>query len=804
MKRNAMKERKYIRWLEEVSLAQTAMVGGKNASLGDLTQTLTEKGVPVPRGFATTSTAYWELLRVNDMKPTLRALLDGLQSGHTPPEEVGSSIRRLFLQAEFPESLGDEIVGAYRELCLLTGDRTVDVAVRSSATAEDLPEASFAGMLQSFLNVRGEEQLVAACRRCYASLFTDRAISYGEKKGFDHLDIALSIGIQQMVRSDMAGAGVMFSVEPRSGFPNLLVITAAWGLGENVVQGAVIPDEYRVFKPLIDKPEYIPIVERFLGDKELKRIYDPKEQGGTKNITTSEQERASFVLDDEEILQLARWGCLIERHRGKAMDIEWAKDGVTGNLYVVQARPVTTQSLGSRETLTIRRLKGDGDPILTGISIGDGVASGRVCIIEGFKKIGRLAESSILVCQTANTAWMAEMRQKEVKGIVTDFGGRNSHSAVVSRELGIPCILGTLKATELLKPDQKITISCAEGDYGFIYDGVLECREKQISLKDEPSTRTRIMMNIVSEAEALNWWPLPCDGIGLVKMDAILRHIIQIHPMAMVHFDRVQDRKERAEIETLTRFQKDKASYFVDSLSGYLAEIAAAQYPEPVVVRLSDLNTREYTSLLGGKVFEPGKPDDNNDLRGASRYVSSRYREAFCLECRAIKQAREQMGLTNIRLLIPHCQDVEEADRVLEVLEEEGLLRGKKGLELHLSCDFSSNMKDVKAFATRFDGFSLALRRLRYLMGANENHGNQDSLTGAGPVNGSVRDMVADFFASAQSAGCAVTVWGRTFVGAQALVNMLVEAGVNALSVNPEAVPTVRRWVSLVETAGPM
>ena len=799
MKQLQVQKRKYIRWIEDLSIKDRPVVGGKNATLGDMKRKLKTEGIATPKGFATTSGAYWEVLRTNGMISKVSSLMNELKNGKAPLENIGASIRSLFLHAQLPEQLEKEITDTYKDLCLMTGKEDLEVAVRSSATAEDLPIASFAGMLESFLNVSGEERLIETCRHCYASLFTDRAISYGSRMGFDHMNIGLSIGIHQMVRSDLAGAGVMFSIEKRSKFSNLVVITAAWGLGENVVQGVIIPDEYRVFKPLLDKVDVIPIVNKFLGDKALRRVYDNESKTGTKNIETSAQERSSFVLEDEEILQIARWGCIIQEHYGRPMDVEWAKDGITGGLYVVQARPVTAGAAEPPKSLMFRKPKRDKEPLLTGVSIGEGIAVGKVSLIDSFDKINRLSESSILVSQSGNTTWVSQMQEKEVRGLVTDFGGRNSHGAIVCHELGIPGIHGTLKATRALKPDQEITISCVEGDYGFVYDGIVGYEAKEIHLADLPVTRTQIMINIVSETGALHWWPLPCDGIGLVRSDAILRHIIQVHPMALIHFDQIEDEIDEFEIKVLTRGYKDRTWYFIDTLSSCLAEIACSRYPQPVIVQMSDLNTQEYASLKGGRQFEPEQKNSGIELRGASRYLSNHYREAFALECQAIKRARKEMGLTNISIMIPHCRNLEEADGVLKALEEEGLVRGKEGLSLHLSCDHESNVNDAKALVTRFDGIAIAAQRICRMALAISKVPATNSPKDAKAFNDSLREILNLIVTCAHEAGLTVTVRGRNSRELQDLIGLLVELNVGAISVNPEAMPRVRRWVAEAE-----
>jgi pyruvate, water dikinase len=555
----------YIRWFEEINSQNVGVVGGKNASLGEMISTLKDKGIVVPDGFATTAKAYWEFLEANALREKMVDLLKALRQDKKPLHEAGKAIRSLFLHAEFPEKIAAEIRSAYRELCRRYDQEEVDVAVRSSATAEDLPEASFAGQQESFLNVTGEAALMEACRKCYASLFTDRAITYRKEHGFDDMKVALSVGVQKMVRADKAGAGVIFSIDTETGFKDVVVITAAWGLGENVVQGAVNPDEYLVFKPLLDKSEFKPIIEKALGEKEKKMVYAVGGTKATKNIDTPKKERRAFVLTDDEILQLGRWTCDIEDHYGKPMDIEWAKDGDDGRLYIVQARPETVQSRKEAAVMKSYHLEERSQRLVTGLSIGEAVAAGEVCLIKDVHDIERFRDNAILVTEMTDPDWVPIM--KRAAGIVTDHGGRTCHAAIVSRELGIPAIVGTGNATEVLKDGQEVTISCAEGDQGFVYEGILPYEEKELNLQDAPKTRTRIMMNIGSPAAAFRWWRLPCEGVGLARMEFIINNIIKIHPMALVKFAELEDAKARRQIEVLTQGFDDKTEYFVDHLA---------------------------------------------------------------------------------------------------------------------------------------------------------------------------------------------------------------------------------------------
>ncbi len=610
---------RYVHWFETLSSKDVPLVGGKNASLGEMVRELKQEGIQVPDGFATTAEAYWEFVEANDLKEKIESYLEEMEKGEKTLEKVGKSVRNLFLKSTFPEEIDQAVRNAYQELCKRYETDEVDVAVRSSATAEDLPEASFAGQQETFLNVTGEEELLEACRKCYASLFTDRAIAYREEKGFDHMKVALSVGVQKMVRSDKAGAGVMFSIDTETGFPDVAVINAAWGLGENVVQGTVTPDEYMVFKPLLNKKRFQPIIEKSVGSKEKKMVYAKGGTKATKNIDTSKEERRSFVLNDEEILRLARWAVVIEKHYKKPMDIEWAKDGETDDLFIVQARPETVQSQKEASSLKTYSLKKRGKRLLTGLSIGEAIAAGEVCKIKSAEHIGRFKEGSILVTEMTDPDWVPIM--KRAKGIVTDYGGRTCHAAIVSRELGVPAIVGTGEATEVLKDGQEITISCAEGDQGYVYEGILKYEESEVSLEKIPKTKTQIMMNIASPAAAFRWWRLPCEGIGLARMEFIINNIIKIHPMALVRFDELEDREAHHRIEELAIGYEDKTEYFVDHLSRGIAKIAASQYPDPVIVRMSDFKTNEYANLIGGKEFEPKEDNPMLGFRGASGII---------------------------------------------------------------------------------------------------------------------------------------------------------------------------------------
>ena len=782
-------------WFEKLGRGDVAQVGGKNASLGEMVQPLSPKGIRVPPGFATTAGAYWDYVEANDLGGEIGALLAQLAEGRATLAETGREIRALILRGEWPEDAAAAIAQAYRELCERTGKADVDVAVRSSATAEDLPDASFAGQQETFLNIRGEKALLNACRRCYASLFTDRAISYRDAKGFDHMAVALSIGVQQMVRSDLGGSGVMFSIDTETGFKDVVVIDAAWGLGENVVQGAVDPDEYQVFKPLLADAALVPIIEKKRGQKAQKMIYAAGEKP-TRNVPTSKAERAAFVLDDPEILTLARWAASIEAHYGCPMDMEWAKDGETGEMFIVQARPETVQSRREAASFRSYTITKKGRTLATGLSIGDAVVAGRVCLIEDARDIDRFVDGSILVTGTTDPDWVPIM--KRAAAIVTDHGGRTSHAAIVSRELGLPAIVGTGNATQVLHSEQEVTVSCAEGDQGFVYEGTARFDVETVDVAGLPQTRTEIMLNLANPAAALRWWRIPADGVGLARMEFVVSNHIRVHPMALVRYDQLRDGKARAEIAELTAGYPDRTEYFVDRLSRGLARIAAALWPKPVIVRMSDFKTNEYAGLLGGAEFEPAEENPMIGFRGAARYYSPRYREGFALECRAIERLRGTLGFDNVVVMIPFCRSTGEADRVLEVMAENGLERGKNGLKVFVMCEIPSNVILAAEFAKRFDGFSIGSNDLTQLtLGVD-----RDSAELAGlfdEQDPAMRWMISTVIAEARRAGAKIGLCGQAPSDHPEFAAFLVECGIDSISVSPDSFIAVKRAVAEAE-----
>lgn len=790
----------YIRWFETLGSDDVAMVGGKNASLGEMLQSLQSRGIRVPGGFATTAHAYREFIAHNDLAAKIENQLADLDQ--TTLQEVGQSIRRMFTRGEYPPALADAIRNAYQELSDREEANEVDVAARSSATAEDLPEASFAGQQETFLNITGADELLDACKKCFASLFTDRAIAYREEHGFDHMQVALSVGVQKMVRADKAGAGVLFTLDTDTGFPDVVVINAAWGLGETVVQGSVTPDEYRVFKPLLGHDNLKPIIGKALGAKEAKIIYAQGGTATTKEVETTKQERRAFVLNDDEVLLLAQWAADIEAYYERPMDIEWAKDGETGELYIVQARPETVHSQKDRSLLKTYELQETGEALVTGLAIGEAIAAGQAQVIKDASEIDRFEDGSILITGMTDPDWVPIM--KRAAGIITDHGGRTSHAAIVSRELGVPAVVGTGDATDALQSGQDITLSCAEGDQGTIYKGLLEYEESEISLENVPETRTQIMMNIASPAGAFRWWQLPVEGIGLARMEFIINNVIKIHPMALLRFDELEDEEARQQIEELTRGYDDKSEYFVENLARGIAKIAATQYPHDVIVRMSDFKTNEYADLIGGTQFEPSEQNPMLGFRGASRYYNEHYREGFALECHAIERVRNLLGLDNVLIMVPFCRTVEEGERVLEVMAENGLERGQNGLEIYVMAEIPSNVLLAEQFAEHFDGFSIGSNDLTQLvLGVDRDSDELANLFDE--RNEAVKRIIEDLIKTAHEAGTKVGICGQAPSDYPEFAGFLVEAGIDSISVNPDSVMNVIEQVASVEntTAAP-
>jgi pyruvate,water dikinase len=784
------REQAPLLWFEEFGIADIPIVGGKNASLGEMIRHLGSKGIRIPNGFASTAQAYRRFLEFNGLDAKLRKLFTNLSvEDLTQLREVGSQARALMLEASFPEDLDRAIREAYARLCEQYGSNT-DVAVRSSATAEDLPDASFAGQHETYLNVHGIKGLLEACKKCFASIFTDRAFYYRQTHGFDHLRISLSIGVQKMVRSDLACSGVMFSIDTETGFTNAVLINASYGLGENIVQGTVNPDEFMVFKPTL-KQGFRPILSKTVGSKESKLIYDVGGSKSTKNVPVPPSERGKLALSDEEVLELARWACVIEDHYSGVngmytpMDMEWAKDGITGQLFIVQARPETVQSRKKKLVLQTYRLKSTGKQLVSGHSVGEAIGAGKARLILDAHRMGEFQSGEILVTDKTDPDW--EPIMKKAAAIVTNQGGRTCHAAIIARELGIPAIVGSENATGVLKTGQEITVSCAEGEVGYVYEGVLAFEVSELPLDKLPKTRTQILMNIGNPEDAFSLSAIPNDGVGLARLEFIIANHIQAHPMALVHFDELTDPQVKAQLADLTASYKDKPQYFVDRLAQGVGLIAAAFYPKPVIVRLSDFKTNEYAHLLGGQQFEPVEDNPMIGWRGASRYYHDRYREGFALECRAMKIVREEMGLTNVILMIPFCRTIDEGRAVMAEMAKHGLERGKNGLEVYVMCEIPSNVILADEFFQIFDGFSIGSNDLTQLtLGLD-----RDSALLA-PLfderNEAVRRMVRFAIEAAKRNRKKIGICGQAPSDYPEFARFLVEQGIDSISLNPDSV----------------
>ncbi|MBD2246586.1 phosphoenolpyruvate synthase [Nostoc sp. FACHB-888] len=809
-------ERSLILWFDEVGIADIPVVGGKNASLGEMIQQLTPKGINVPTGFATTAYAYRYFIKSAGLEPKLRKLFADLDVEDVKNlRERGKKARSLLIHTPFPVELREAIAKAYQSLCERYNAET-DVAVRSSATAEDLPDASFAGQQETYLNVVGAEGVLAACHKCFASIFTDRAISYRHTKGFDHFSIALAVGVQKMVRSDLATSGVMFSIDTETGFKDAALITAAYGLGENVVQGSVNPDEYYVFKPTL-KAGFRPIIDKKLGSKELKMIYDDGSKF-TKNVSVSPSERGKFALSDEEILQLGTWACLIEDHYSQVhgiftpMDIEWAKDGITNQLFIVQARPETVQSQKTGNVLRSYRLilgnkewRGNGEkssqspiPLVIGRAIGEAISQGKARLILDVQKLEQFQPGEVLVTERTDPDW--EPIMKRASAIVTNSGGRTCHAAIIARELGVPAIVGCGNATEILKPGQEVTISCAEGEEGKVYAGLLPFEVKEVPLENLPRTRTQILMNVGNPQEALSLSAIPNDGVGLARTEFIIANQIQIHPMALIHYDLLKDEFAKAKIAEITALYDDKSQYFVDRLAQGIGRIAAAFYPKPVIVRMSDFKSNEYANLLGGRQFEPHEENPMLGWRGAARYYDEGYREAFALECHAINRVREEMGLTNVIPMIPFCRTPDEGRLVLAEMAKNGLKQSVNGLQVYVMCELPSNVILAEEFAEVFDGFSIGSNDLTQLtLGIDRDSALVARLFDE--RSPAVKRMVKMVIETAKKCDRKIGICGQAPSDYPEFAQFLVEQGIDSISLNPDSVLKTMLEVAKVESS---
>ncbi|RLF33803.1 MAG: phosphoenolpyruvate synthase [Thermoplasmata archaeon] len=794
-------EEVFVKWFEELGMNDVPLVGGKNASLGEMIRNLSEKGVNVPSGFAVTAYAYKYMIEKAGIDKKIREILSDLDTHDVNNlAERGEKIRNLIRNTPLPTELEEEIRRHYREMEERYG-KNVDVAVRSSATAEDLPDASFAGQQETYLNVKGEEELLEKVRDCFASLFTNRAISYRVDKGFDHFSVYLSVGVQKMVRSDLACSGVMFSIDTESGFRNAIYITGAYGLGENVVQGAVNPDQFYVFKPTLKKG-FRPIIEKKVGSKEKKLIYSEK---GTIQQEVSPEERKKFVITDDEILKLAEWACIIEEHYGKPMDIEWAKDGLTGELYIVQARPETVHSQKDVATIDTYVLEEKGNILVEGEAVGSKIGQGEVNVIKDAKEISRFKKGQVLVTDMTDPDW--EPIMKIASAIVTNRGGRTCHAAIISRELGIPCVIGTRNGTEILKNEQNVTVDCSEG-VGRIYDGLLKYRLDKIKLDTLPETKTKIMMNVGVPEKAFHQAQLPNDGVGLAREEFIINSYIGIHPLALIEYEKLKEKANEdpkiadviKKIDKQSYGYENKTDFFVEVLARGIGKIAAAFYPNDVIVRLSDFKSNEYANLTGGFLYEPEEHNPMIGWRGASRYYDEKFKPAFGLECKAIKKVREEMGLTNVKVMIPFCRTPEEGRKVIEIMKEYGLKQGENNLEVYVMCEIPSNVIIADQFADVFDGFSIGSNDLTQLtLGLDRDSDLVAHIFDE--RNEAVKRLVSQVIKTAHQhePRRKVGICGQAPSDFPEFAEFLVECGIDSISLNPDTVVKTRLKIAETE-----
>lgn len=795
----------WIKWLDNLSLNDLASVGGKNASLGEMCSALKSYGIKVPSGFAITTQAYHHFLEVNGLEQKILAELHALKEKKRDLQSVGRYIRHRIRGAEIPHELEEIIKQAYYELCQETNEEDVSVAVRSSATAEDLPDASFAGQQDTFLNITGIEELLEAIIKCFSSLFTDRAIAYRENRGFDHSKVGISVGVQKMVRSDLAGAGVMFTLDTESGFDKVVFISATLGLGESMVQGQINPDEYYVFKPLLNENKKLcPIIRKHLGSKEQKMVFVDGENVKTRIVDCRKDEREKYVLNDDEICKLARWAVIIENHYSSKkgsyipVDIEWAKDGKTNEIYIVQARPETVHSQRKTNTIKEYHLLERGQVLVEGRSVGCAIAVGRVCKLQKPEEQNRFEEGAILVTEMTDPNWVPIIRK--ASAIVTDSGGRTCHAAIVAREFGIPAIVGTTNATSVLNDLDIVTVSCIEGDIGKVYQGRLKFEIEEIEIDKIPQTKTKVMVNIADPSQAFKIGQMPTDGVGLARLEFIINNIIGIHPLALVDFDKLTDEAIKNKIREKVGIYGDKVTdFFVDKLAEGIATIAASFYPNDVIVRMSDFKTNEYAGLIGGKLYEPKEENPMLGFRGASRYYSKEYRRGFDLECRAIKKVREEIGLVNVIPMIPFCRTPEEGLKVLGVLKENGLERGKNNLKVYMMCEIPSNVILAEEFAKIFDGFSIGSNDLTQLiLGLDRDSGLVANLFDE--RNEAVKRMIASLIQRVSPLGCKVGICGQAPSDYPEFVEFLVQEGIDSISINPDSILTVKKKVYEIET----
>lgn len=778
-----MKKITFIKFFKDLSIFDVSSVGGKNASLGEMYRKLSSRGILVPNGFATTADAYRYFLESTGLKEKIRSILKDLDTKNVRSlMKKGKEIRKLIMSAELPLDFKKEISNAYHKLSIESKVKNLDVAVRSSATAEDLPDASFAGQQETYLNIVGEKSLLEAVKACIASLFNDRAISYRVDKGFDHFSIALSVGVQKMVRADLGSSGVMFTIDTESGFKNAVLINSIYGLGENMVQGRVNPDEFYIFKPTMA------IISKAIGKKALRMVYNKNGASPVKNIPVSPSDQLKQSISDSQVKQLAKWAMIIEEHYKRPMDIEWAYDGKTKKLYIIQARPETVESIKDRNYLERYILEKKGKIIISGQSVGSKIGSGQANRIMGIKDINDFKAGQVLVTDMTDPDW--EPIMKIASAIVTDKGGRTCHAAIVSRELGIPCVVGTNDASKKIISGKEVTVSCAEGDLGFIYEGKIPFKKEKTDIKDLKRPKTKIMLNIAEPDLAFSHSQIPNDGVGLARLEFIINNYIKIHPLALLNYNKLKDKEVKRQIDSLTAGYKDKSAYFVDRLAQGIAMIAAAFYPKDVIVRLSDFKTNEYANLIGGQEYEPVESNPMIGWRGASRYYNPLFLPAFELECRAIKKVREEFGLKNLKVMIPFCRTVEEGKRVLDIMAKNGLKRGQNGLEVYVMAEIPANIILADQFCKIFDGFSIGSNDLTQLvLGIDRDSGGTLKVEGvSNEKNEAVKILIKELIRVAKKNNRKVGICGQGPSDFPDFAQYLVECGIDSISLIPDTV----------------
>ena len=773
---------KYIKFYDQVNIKDVPSVGGKNASLGEMYQKLTSKGINIPFGFATTAEAYHYFLEKTGTRRKIEEILKGLDTKDVIDlGKRGAAVRKTILSAVLPADFQKEISQAYRDLNAHYQTKNLAVAVRSSATAEDLPDASFAGQQETFLNITGDADVMLAVKKCIASLFTNRAISYRVDKKFDHFSIGLSVGVQKMVRSDLAASGVMFTIDTESGFQNAVLVSAIYGLGENIVQGKVSPDEYYVFKPTKK------IISKKLSQKQIKMIYSGNHLKPVKDVPIPAAAQRLAAITDEQVLQLADWGMQIEKHYGRPMDIEWASDGADGKLYIVQARPETIHSVRNYNIIEEYKLGTKGKILIQGHSVGNRIGAGPVNRILDVKDIGTFKQGQVLVTKMTDPDW--EPIMKIASAIVTDEGGRTCHAAIISRELGIPCVVGTKSGSKTLASGTKVTVSCAEGDDGYVYDGILPFKVNKTDIKNLKRPKTKIMMNVGAPDQAFLSSFIPNDGVGLAREEFIINNYIKIHPLALVHYDKIKDKKVKAQIDELTFGYQDKKQFYIDKLAEGVAMITAAFYPKEAIIRLADFKSNEYANLIGGTEFEPVESNPMIGWRGASRYYDPKYEPAFALECAALKKVRDEMLLKNLKLMIPFCRTIDEGKKVIEIMKKYGLEQGKDGLEVYVMAEIPTNIILADQFAAVFDGFSIGSNDLTQLtLGIDRDAGTLTVAGASNEKNESVKDLIRYLIEVGKRTKTKVGICGQAPSDFPDYAQFLVGLGIDSISLNPDTV----------------